>query len=145
MGSNFDYDWSGINQAFAAGKVGMYISGSDVYTSLVQANNIDPKIYGLDDDPARDRAPTPASSAAARRRGRAECERRPQNAAAVKWIDFYYEQPLVNKDAGGPQREDAGRVQAAGRRPGAAGLRQGAVRPGQHLDQAVHQRPARRR
>src|ERR1700755_3044744 len=47
MGANFDYDWSGINQAFAAGKLGMYTSGQDVYTSLVQANNINPKSYGL--------------------------------------------------------------------------------------------------
>src|SRR5439155_5064672 len=47
MGSNFDYGWSDINQAFAAGNVGMYISGSDVYTNLVQASNIDPSIYGL--------------------------------------------------------------------------------------------------
>ena len=47
MGSNFDYGWSDINQAFAAGKVGMYISGSDVYTNLVQASNIDPNIYGV--------------------------------------------------------------------------------------------------
>ena len=53
MGSNFDYGWSDINQAFAAGQVGMYVSGSDVYTNLVQASNIDPSIYGADDDPAR--------------------------------------------------------------------------------------------
>ena len=54
MGSNFDYGWSDINQAFAAGNVGMYISGSDVYTNLVQASNIDPSIYGLAHDPARE-------------------------------------------------------------------------------------------
>jgi multiple sugar transport system substrate-binding protein len=47
MGANFDYGWSDINQAFAAGNVGMYVSGSDVYTNLVQASNIDPSIYGL--------------------------------------------------------------------------------------------------
>jgi multiple sugar transport system substrate-binding protein len=47
MGSNFDYGRSDINQAFAAGNVGMYISGSDVYTNLVQASKIDPSIYGL--------------------------------------------------------------------------------------------------
>ena len=47
MGSNFDYGWSDINQAFAAGKVGMYVSGSDVFTNLVQASNIDPSIYGV--------------------------------------------------------------------------------------------------
>ena len=47
MGSNFDYGWSDINQAFAAGKVGMYVSGSDVYTNLVQASKINPEIYGV--------------------------------------------------------------------------------------------------
>src|SRR6202008_3361139 len=47
LGSNFDYGWSDINQAFAAGNVGMFISGSDVYTNLVQASNLDPSIYGL--------------------------------------------------------------------------------------------------
>ncbi|MDX6475849.1 MAG: multiple sugar transport system substrate-binding protein, partial [Gaiellaceae bacterium] len=47
MGANFDYGWSDINQAFAAGNVGMYISGSDVFTNLVSASNIDPSIYGL--------------------------------------------------------------------------------------------------
>ena len=47
MGANFDYGWSDINQAFAAGNVGMYVSGSDVYTNLVQASKIDPSIYGL--------------------------------------------------------------------------------------------------
>ncbi len=26
MGSNFLYDWAGINQAFAAGQIGMYVS-----------------------------------------------------------------------------------------------------------------------
>ena len=47
MGSNFDLGWSDINQAFAAGQVGMYISGSDVYTNLVQAYSVNPSIYGL--------------------------------------------------------------------------------------------------
>src|SRR5882672_7787656 len=47
MGSNFDMGWSDINQAFAAGNVGMYINGSDVYTNLVSASNIDPSIDGL--------------------------------------------------------------------------------------------------
>ena len=47
MGSNFEYSWGDINQAFAGGSIGMYISGSDVYTNLVQASNINPGIYGL--------------------------------------------------------------------------------------------------
>jgi ABC-type glycerol-3-phosphate transport system substrate-binding protein len=96
MGSNFDYGWSDINQAFAAGKVGMYISGSDVYTNLVQASSIDPSIYGLAALPlAKNRtagvlgggtlvAVKPKASAA-------------EKAAALKWIDFFYEQPLISK------------------------------------------------
>jgi multiple sugar transport system substrate-binding protein len=96
MGSNFDMGWSDINQAFAAGNIGMYISGSDVYTNLVSASNIDPSIYGLAPIPlAKNKtagvlgggtlvAVRPDANAAAR-------------AAAVKWIDFYYEQPLVSK------------------------------------------------
>jgi multiple sugar transport system substrate-binding protein len=96
MGSNFDMGWSDINQQFAAGNIGMYISGSDVYTNLVQASNIDPSIYGL--------APIPLASNknAGVLGGGTLVAVRPdagaaQKAAAVKWIDFFYEQPLVSK------------------------------------------------
>jgi len=96
MGANFDYGWSDINQAFAAGNVGMYISGSDVYTNLVSASNIDPNIYGL--------APIPLaknSKAGVLGGGTLAAVRPDANAAAraaaVKWIDFFYEQPLVSK------------------------------------------------
>ena len=54
MGSNFLFDWGTSNQAFAAGQVGMYTQGSDVYTALVQANQIDPAIYGLTTIPLTD-------------------------------------------------------------------------------------------
>jgi multiple sugar transport system substrate-binding protein len=99
MGSNFDYGWSDINQAFAAGQVGMYVSGSDVFTNLVQASNIDPSIYGLS------ALPTAAGNtkAAVLGGGTLAAVRPDANAAevaaAVKWIDFFYEQPLVNKAA----------------------------------------------
>ena len=96
MGNNFDYGWSDINQAFAAGNVGMYVSGSDVYTNLVQAYQIDPSIYGL--------APLPLAKnknagvlgggtlAAVKPSAKGA-----ELAAAVKWIDFFYEEPLVSK------------------------------------------------
>jgi ABC-type glycerol-3-phosphate transport system substrate-binding protein len=96
MGANFDYGWSDINQAFAAGNIGMYISGSDVYTNLVSASNIDPSIYGEATIPlAKNKtagvlgggtlaAVRPDANAAAR-------------AAAIKWIDFFYEKPLISK------------------------------------------------
>jgi ABC-type glycerol-3-phosphate transport system substrate-binding protein len=95
MGSNFDYGWSDINQAFAAGTVGMYISGSDVYTNLVQASNINPSIYGLAP------IPTKGKSAGVLGGGTLAGVRPDANAAtkaaAVKWIDFFYESPLVSK------------------------------------------------
>jgi hypothetical protein len=96
MGSNFDMGWSDINQAFAAGNVGMYLNGSDVYTNLVSASNIDPNIYGLATIPlAKNKTAgvlgggtlvsvRPDANAAAR-------------SAAVTWIDFFYERPLVDK------------------------------------------------
>jgi multiple sugar transport system substrate-binding protein len=96
MGSNFEYSWGDINQAFAAGSIGMYISGSDVYTNLVQASNINPSIYGLGTIPlAKNKnagvlgggtlvGVRPDANAAAK-------------AAAVKWINFFYESPLVSK------------------------------------------------
>jgi multiple sugar transport system substrate-binding protein len=96
MGANFDYGWSDINQAFAAGTVGMYISGSDVYTNLVQASNINPSIYGV--------APIPLAKnkTAGVLGGGTLVSVRPDanaasKAAAVKWIDFFYESPLVSK------------------------------------------------
>jgi multiple sugar transport system substrate-binding protein len=96
MGANFDMGWSDINQQFAAGNIGMYISGSDVYTNLVQASNIDPSIYGL--------APIPLAknTNAGVLGGGTLVGVKPsvgaaEKAAAVKWIDFFYEQPLVSK------------------------------------------------
>ena len=112
MGSNFDMGWSDINQQFAAGNIGMYVSGSDVYTNLVQASNIDPSIYGL--------APIPLSKnknagvlgggtlAAVKPTANAA-----QKAAAVKWIDFFYEQPLVSK----PQAIRNAQTLAANKQP----------------------------
>jgi multiple sugar transport system substrate-binding protein len=96
MGANFDYGWSDINQAFAAGNVGMYISGSDVYTNLVQASNIDPSIYGLA------ALPLAKNKTAGVLGGGTEVAVKPsvnaaEKAAAIKWIDFFYERPLVTK------------------------------------------------
>jgi multiple sugar transport system substrate-binding protein len=96
MGSNFDYGWSDINQAFAAGNVGMYISGSDVYTNLVQASKIDPSIYGLG------ALPLAKNKTAGVLGGGTEVAVKPtvssaEKAAALKWIDFFYERPLVTK------------------------------------------------
>jgi ABC-type glycerol-3-phosphate transport system substrate-binding protein len=98
MGSNFGLSWGTSNQAFASGQVGMFISGSDVYTNMVQADNINPAIYGLAPIPiAKNKtagalgggtlaAVSPKSSPA-------------QISAAMKWISFYYMDKLINRRA----------------------------------------------
>jgi multiple sugar transport system substrate-binding protein len=98
MGSTFDYTWPTINQAFSAGKVGMFINGSDIYTFLVQATSLDPKVYGI--------APLPLANkkTAGVLGGGSIAVLRPdtkgaQQAAAVKWIDFFYMRKLVNQPA----------------------------------------------
>jgi multiple sugar transport system substrate-binding protein len=98
MGSTFDYTWPTINQAFAAGKIGMFINGSDIYTFLVQAANLDPKIYGI--------APLPLgkNKNAGVLGGGSIAVVRPDAKgakldAAMKWIDFFYMEKLVKKTA----------------------------------------------
>jgi ABC-type glycerol-3-phosphate transport system substrate-binding protein len=96
MGSNFDYGWSDINQAFAAGTVGMYISGSDVYTNLVSASNIDSSVYGLATIPLAKNAKAGVLGGGTLAAVRPDANAA-SRAAAVKWIDFFYEQPLISK------------------------------------------------
>jgi ABC-type glycerol-3-phosphate transport system substrate-binding protein len=88
MGAEFTYDWGTINQAFAAGQIGMYTSGQDVYTSLVQANSINPDIYGLAMIPLEgDGAGVLGGGTLAAVNINATDA---QKAAAVKWISYYY-------------------------------------------------------
>ncbi|WAA66772.1 ABC transporter substrate-binding protein [Microbacterium oxydans] len=97
FGSKVDLDWGTINQEFAAGNIGMYTSGSDIYTALVRDFGMDSSIYGMTvvpmdgDDPGTlgggDIAViSPTVDEATK-------------AAAVTWIDWYYMQKLMDKDA----------------------------------------------
>lgn len=97
FGSKVDLDWGTINQEFAAGNIGMYTSGSDVYTALVRDFGMDPAIYGLTVVPTEGDDPgtlgggdiaviSPTVDAATKK-------------AAVEWIDWYYMQKLMNEDA----------------------------------------------
>ena len=97
MGSNFLFDWGTINQAFAAGQVGMYMGGSDVYNSLVTENGIDPATYGLTVIPLEGEAPgvLAGGTVAAVRADADDAERD----AAVKWIDFFYMGKLTDEAA----------------------------------------------
>ncbi|WP_053205911.1 ABC transporter substrate-binding protein [Jiangella muralis] len=97
MGDNFLFDWGTINQAFAAGQVGMYIGGSDVYNSLVTENGIDPDSYGLTVLPLEggDAGVLGGGTIVGVRPDASEAERD----AAVKWIDFFYMSKLTQQDA----------------------------------------------
>lgn len=88
MGSNFLYDWGTINQDFAAGKIGMFTSGNDVYTNMVMANNINPDHYGLTVIPLEgDNAGVLGGGNLAAVSSKAD---EATKAAALKWIEFFY-------------------------------------------------------
>jgi ABC-type glycerol-3-phosphate transport system substrate-binding protein len=112
LGSNFLLDWGSINQEFAAGNIGMYSSGSDVYTALVRDFGLNPDSYGLTVLPMENGGQvlgggdiavvSPAIDDATK-------------AAAVKWIDWYYMQKLLNEDAA---KKDAETLVASGQAVG---------------------------
>ena len=97
FGAKFDLDWGTINQEFAAGNIGMYTSCSDVYTALVRDFGMKPEQYGL--------TVVPLDGADAGTLGGGDVAvvsptiDDATKAAAVKWIDWYYMQKLMNEDA----------------------------------------------
>ena len=97
MGSNFLFEWGTINQAFAAGQVGMYMSGSDVYNSLVTENDVDPASYGLTILPleGEEAGVLGGGSVAAVRADATDAEKE----AGVEWIDFFYMEKLTDEAA----------------------------------------------
>jgi ABC-type glycerol-3-phosphate transport system substrate-binding protein len=97
MGSNFLFDWGTINQAFGAGQIGMYTSGSDIYTNLTQSQNMSPDDYGMTVIPAEGKG---AGVIGGGTIAAVNVKATPaQQAAAVKWIDFYYMKKLTVKSA----------------------------------------------
>jgi len=97
MGSTFDYAWGTINQAFAAGQVGMFTGGSDLYTWMVQNASLNPDDYGVSVIPLEgspDAGVLGGGTLAAVNVVTTAAERD----AAVKWIDFYYIQKLLTED-----------------------------------------------
>ena len=97
-GSNFILDWNGINAAFGSGQVAMYMSGSDVLTSLVQNDNVDPSNYGVTTIPLTSDANAGVLSGGTVAVGNVK-DSAAQKEAVAKWIDFYYGQPQINKAA----------------------------------------------
>jgi multiple sugar transport system substrate-binding protein len=97
LGSNFLLDWGSINQEFAAGNIGMYTSGSDVYTALVRDFGLNPDSYGLTVMPldGSDAGVLGGGDIAVVSPSIDDATK----AAAVTWIDWYYMQKLLNEDA----------------------------------------------
>ncbi|WP_137845523.1 extracellular solute-binding protein [Microbacterium sp. 2FI] len=97
FGSKVDLDWGTINQEFAAGNIGMYTTGSDIYTALVRDFGLDSAVYGLTVIPLEGDDPgalgggdiavmSPTIDDATK-------------AAGVEWIDWYYMQKLLDEEA----------------------------------------------
>jgi ABC-type glycerol-3-phosphate transport system substrate-binding protein len=98
MGSNFLYDWAGINQAFASGQVGMYVSGGGNYGSLVTQNALKPADYGVATIPLAENPEAGVLGGGTLATVSAKANEGVQ-AAAVKWIDYFYMKKLADKDA----------------------------------------------
>lgn len=98
MGANFLYDWGTINQAFAAGQIGMYTSGSDLFTSLTRENNLNPDDYGLTAIPLGDSADAASLGGGTLNVVNVKASDAVKE-AAIKWIDFYDMRKLVEEDA----------------------------------------------
>ncbi|MFC4942302.1 ABC transporter substrate-binding protein [Pseudonocardia sp. GCM10023141] len=98
MGANFLYAWGTINQDFAAGKIGMYMGGSDVYTSLYQQNGMKPEDYGLAVLPLGTGGEAGLLGGGTLAAVNVKATPNEQ-AAAAKWIDFYYMSKFTKQDA----------------------------------------------
>jgi multiple sugar transport system substrate-binding protein len=97
MGSTLDYNWGSINQAFAAGQIGMFTGGSDLYTAMVQNNELNPDDYGvatipLANDP--NAGVLGGGTLVTVNVNTTEAQRD----AAINWIDFYYMNKLLTQE-----------------------------------------------
>jgi multiple sugar transport system substrate-binding protein len=96
FGSKIDLDWGTINQEFAAGNIGMYTTGSDIYTALVRDFGLDPDVYGMAVIPVEgDGGPLGGGDIAVM----SPTIDDETKAAGIEWIDWYYMQKLLDEDA----------------------------------------------
>lgn len=98
MGANFLYDWAGINQDFAAGRIGMYVSGGGNYGNLVTQNGLKPEDYGVAALPLADKPDAGVLGGGTLAVVSPKIGERSKD-AAVKWIDFYYMGKLTDQEA----------------------------------------------
>jgi ABC-type glycerol-3-phosphate transport system substrate-binding protein len=98
MGANFLYDWAGINQDFAAGRIGMYVSGGGNYGNLVTQNGLKAEDYGVAALPLADKPDAGVLGGGTLAVVSPKIGERSKE-AAVKWIDFYYMGKLTDQEA----------------------------------------------
>ncbi|QQQ79527.1 extracellular solute-binding protein [Saccharothrix sp. 6-C] len=98
MGANFLYDWAGINQDFAAGRIGMYVSGGGNYGNLVTQNGLKAADYGVAALPLADEPDAGVLGGGTLAVVSPKIGERSKE-AAVKWIDFYYMGKLTDQEA----------------------------------------------
>ena len=97
MGSTFDYNWGTINQEFAAGQIGMFTGGSDLYTAMVQNDALKAADYGITTIPlASD--PNAGVLGGGNLVAVNVLSTEAQRDAAVNFIDFYYMNKLRTQD-----------------------------------------------
>lgn len=97
FGSKVDLDWGTINQEFAAGNIGMYTTGSDIYTALVRDFGLNPDVYGMTVIPLEGDEPgTLGGGDIAVMSPKIDDTTK---AAGITWIDWYYMQKLLDEDA----------------------------------------------
>jgi multiple sugar transport system substrate-binding protein len=97
MGATFDYNWGSINQDFSGGQIGMFTGGSDLYTAMVQNNNLNPDDYGITVIPLAD-DPNAGVLGGGTLAAVNVVTTDDQRDAAVDWIDFYYMNKLLTQE-----------------------------------------------
>jgi ABC-type glycerol-3-phosphate transport system substrate-binding protein len=97
MGQAVLYDYDGIQKAFAAGKIGMYMGAPDMYRSVVVTNGLKPSAFGIGPLPQQggDHGTLTGGSVQVVGTSTTDAEK----AAAIKWIKFAYLNKYVNQDA----------------------------------------------
>ncbi|MGW6129234.1 ABC transporter substrate-binding protein [Cellulomonas sp. NPDC055163] len=94
--SDTTLSWETTNQAFAAGQIAMYTSGSDIYNTLVENYATTGEDYGLTAIPLEGADAGVLAGGTMAAVG-AEVDEETQ-AAAVRWIDFFYLSNLLDEE-----------------------------------------------
>ncbi|MFD7155969.1 extracellular solute-binding protein [Kribbella sp. NPDC059898] len=97
MGQAVLYDVDGISKAFAAGKIGMYMSAPDAYHTLVDINGLKASSLGVGPMPQQDGDHGTLSGGSVQIVSPSATDA--EKAAAIKWIRFNYLNKYVDETA----------------------------------------------